>query len=482
MINAEVEICVLGGGPAGSIIAHRLAALGHRPILLERDAPTQPHKVESFSFSILTILNSLGLSDAVATATIRRERRALVRWQSDLTRPKFFESASLLIDRPLFDQKLRQAAAGAGAAVLRPASARAPQHHPSGRWLIPVTTTFGPMSILANFLVDARGKRWSTSSCHDGPRTVAMSATWYVPHSTYVETRTEAGADKWFWGCPLDNDLYSATIFVDATRVAGLSCSERHDFYCELLGQSHLLRNLRRGELITPIFVRDATSRIAKDLIEKDFLRVGEAAFSMDPLSSQGVQRAIVSGLQGGAAVHTILTKGDYDGPIKFYRERQQNAAKQATLNAMRLYRDHVHSKKPFWIARLGPLQTSSAPPKATQRLPSISPALVRLSEELELVHVPVLCRDSIQQTTALSHPRLQEPIAYLNGIALAPLVCELAQWATADQVLKSWTEQMPRETAQYLLASMCLLGLLESSSPKVCAEATFDNGSIPRD
>jgi flavin-dependent dehydrogenase len=464
MKNAQVEICVLGGGPAGSIIAQRLAQFGHRPLLIERGAPTKPHKVESLPSPILTILDSLGLSDVVARATIRRERRALVRWQSNLTLPKFFESASHLVDRRLFDKNLREAAVAAGASVLIPANARAPRRHRSGCWLIPITTKSGSLSVVADFLIDARGKRWSTSSLHDGPRTVAMSATWYIPNLAYVETRIEAGAEEWFWGCPLNNGLYSATIFVDPTIIAGLSCSERRDFYCELLDRSQLLRNLRRGELTTPIIVRDATSRLANDLIGEDFIRVGEAAFSMDPLSSQGVQRAVVSAIQGGAAVHTILTKGDYHGAMRFYRERQEHAAKQAMLSAMRLHQDHVYKNKPFWTSRLGSLQMSSEAQKAKTELPTTVPALVRVSKKLDIVQVPALRGDTIQQTTALSHPRLQEPIAYLNGIALAPLVSELAQWTITDQVLNRWAEQIPRGTAQRVLASMCALGLLDSS------------------
>jgi flavin-dependent dehydrogenase len=463
MKNVQVEICVLGGGPAGSIIAQRLAQFGRRPLLFERDTPTKPHKVESLPPPILPILDSLGLSDVVATATIRRERRALVRWQSDLTLPKFLESESHLVDRRLFDQTLRKAAAAAGASVLI-ANARAPQRHRSGGWLIPITTKSGSMSVVADFLIDARGKRWSDSSLHDGPRTVAMSATWHVPNLAYVETRIEAGAEEWFWGCPLNNGLYSATIFVDPTIIAGLSCSERRDFYCELLDRSQLLRNLRRGKLTTPIVVRDATSRLANDLIGEDFIRVGEAAFSMDPLSSQGVQRAVVSAIQGGAAVHTILTKGDYHGAMKFYRERQENAAKQAMLSAMRLHQDHIYKNKPFWTTRLGSMQTSSAAQQTKTELPTAVPALVRVSKKLDIVQVPALRGDSIQQTAALSHPRLQEPIAYLNGIALAPLVSGLTQWATADQVLNRWAEQIPRGTAQRVLASMCALGLLDSS------------------
>jgi hypothetical protein len=98
----------------------------------------------------------------------------------------------------------------------------------------------------------------------------------------------------------------SATVFVDATRAAGLSGDARKELYQRLLFRSELLSDLSHGAMATPISVRDATSHTASDLIEEDYIRIGEAAFSIDPLSSQGVQSAILSAIHGAAATPRV--------------------------------------------------------------------------------------------------------------------------------------------------------------------------------
>lgn len=453
-MGLETQICILGGGPAGSVIARRLSQLGHDTVLIERNPRGRRQRVESFPPSITSILDSLMLSDALAAATIQREKRALVRWESDAIRERSFEPASVLVDRACFDRRLRAAATSAGAVVLAPAHASAPHRRPLGGWVIPVTSDHGRTHITAKFLIDARGRRGGQSLRY-GPRTAALSATWHVPGLPYRETRIEAGPDAWFWGCPLTPSFYAATIFVDTHRIAGCGSDERRDLYRGLLSQSELLGRLLSGQITTAISVCDATSRVAADLIDRDFIRVGEAAFSIDPLSSQGVQRAVLSAIQGAAVVHTIQTKGDSNAATAFYCEHQRLAAKQANLNAMRLYRTRAGNHQPLSTAEA----TQSKPD-----LPSTLPPFVRLSDAVEMVDVPILSGSIIRRAAALRHPKLKQPIAYLGEIALAPLIPDVVAGLTTNQLLSSWSNRMRPETANHILSWMYALGIVETS------------------
>ena len=76
--------------------------------------------------------------------------------------------------------------------------------------------------------------------------------------------------------------------------------------------------------MIGSVAARDATPNVSRDPVGHDYIRVGEASIAIDPLSSQGIQTALLSAVQGSAAVHTILTAG-YDPlpAVEFYRERQ---------------------------------------------------------------------------------------------------------------------------------------------------------------
>ena len=463
MPRSKSEICVVGGGPAGSIIGSQLARLGHETVIIDRLQPTQRHRVESFAPPIVSILDSLGLSDAITTATVQRERRALVRWESNSIQPKLLEPPALLIERSLFDQRLRQSAAKAGAFVLSPARARTPERKPSGGWEISATTSEGTVTITADFLVDARGKRRSTTIHQEGPPTIALSTVWNIPDDSFGETRIEAAENEWLWGCPLHARRYLATIFLDPARLTGLCESDRVALFRKLLSNSELLGDLLYGEMITPIFVRDATSRIVNDLIGHDFIRTGEAAFSIDPLSSQGVQRAILSAIQGGAAVHTIRTGQDSAAAMAFYRDRQYGAAQQANLNAMRLYKESRYHLGRFWTGRRETIESTPSVVEHRYEVPSSLSSYVRLSEALQIVEAPVLSGSVIRPALGLSHPRLEQPIAYLGGIALAPLAADLADGLTSEQLLTRWTERMPLQTACYIFRWMWAYGILET-------------------
>ena len=162
----------------------------------------------------------------VDAAVFGREARALVLWESGDTAVKSSEP-SLLVDRTLLDDRLRNAASRAGVRIISPSRARAAQRLPGGKWLIPVATSNGPMAVKCRFLVDARGKRHHKCIDDGAAQTAALSAQWSLWDRGFVQTRIEAGRDEWIWGSPLPDGSYAATMFLDLTRVSGLRSEQR---------------------------------------------------------------------------------------------------------------------------------------------------------------------------------------------------------------------------------------------------------------
>jgi hypothetical protein len=148
---------------------------------------------------------------------------------------------------------------------------------------------------------------------------------------------------------------------------------------------------------------------------------------------------------------------------MAFYRDRQQGAAQQADRNATRYYKGSRYQTGQFWIDRGGMLE--SAPPLMEPHYKTILPSHVRLSDVVQIVQIPVLSGNIIKKAPALSHPRLKQPIAYLNGIALAPLATDLVDGLAMDQLLTRWTERMPSQIAWNIFRWMCAYGILERSS-----------------
>jgi len=482
-IQLEGEICILGGGPAGSAIARRLAELGHETLLVQRAPAAIRPRAESLAPSIFPILDFLELRRLVDAATFCRDQRALLVWQSNVIEEKNFNAERpALIERSLFDSLLRKAASCVGVQIIACASASSPNRVGPGDWRVPLTTANGPVSVRAKFLIDARGRRRRTIPDDSAQRTAALSASWAIPNKSFSETRIEAGVDGWFWGSPLPDRCYATTLFIDSAHVAGLDRDSRTELYRERLSRTILLKDLLDSKPIQPICVRDATAGIAHDLIGVDFIRVGEAALSIDPLSSQGIQTAFISAIQGSAAVHTILTPSCDPGPaIEFYRERQQTAASHASHNAARTYAVRLGAEShPFWIRRSKSTKNARYAEQQEIRTDFPLPYRISVSRELAIVKVPVLSGNLITRTLALSHPSLPNPIAYFGDTALVPLFDQLPNQLTTDQILQQWTSRISPETAWGIMNWMYAVGLFVSQvASNVRHASTLDVGSF---
>ena len=90
----------------------------------------------------------------------------------------------------------------------------------------------------------------------------------------------------------------------------------------------------------TNIAICDASAFVDEDPFSEHEIKVGDAAIALDPLSSQGVQAALRSAVQGGAVVHTLLSGGDVGAALEFYRNAvTELAAHHQTIAAKYYFR-----------------------------------------------------------------------------------------------------------------------------------------------
>lgn len=429
MKTVETEVCVIGGGPAGSTVARRLAELGHTVVLVEKSAFPRRRIGESLAPAIMPLLDSLGLRLTIERAGFLRPTRTMVNWSSEgtIVRPVGAEPG-FHVDRGRFDALFLDMAVRKKVTVLQPAQAHSPRRGSHG-WLIPVTGASGEILVLASILVDASGRR---AGPRGSPRTLAIWGYWKGVAGASHEARVEAARTGWYWGAPLPDGTSNAAVFVDASSGAATR-------YREYLAGSTLLRHCLGGVLDGGVHACDATPYLDDDPISPDHLRVGEASYAVDPLSSQGVQHALNSALQGSIALHTLMVSpADSAAAIEFYRTRVAEAFASSGRHAARIYaREDRYAAEPFWKRRaLLPVNTGRAMRDAGP-LPSDRP--LRLAPAARIADTPVLVNDRIRLMPALHHPDLVIPVAFLGGLALAPLLREVTHGRTACELARRW-------------------------------------------
>lgn len=234
MAGAPGPVCVLGAGPAGCIVAYRLAMLGHEVVLLVRSRAHRHPMGETAPLSVIRLLEGIALGDSVAMATYRVATEGLALWDSEA--PTAHRSPTLLLRRDRFDAVLRIAAESAGVRVFQFNANGASRRKVGGGWRLPFVTAAGEGYVEASFLVDARGRRGGARRL--SAATIALAGCWHDAAPLPAATCLEATSDAWAWGGVAPDGRQAAACFVDPGRIARVDAAGRMALYAELLAHA----------------------------------------------------------------------------------------------------------------------------------------------------------------------------------------------------------------------------------------------------
>jgi len=202
--------------------------------------------------------------------------------------------------------------------------------------------------------------------------------------------------------------------------------------------------------------------------VQADAIRVGDAALALDPLSSQGVMAALRTGLQAAATVHTILSGGEIDAAMLFYRQSLQEAATQHQITTAGLYARHQRwSERSFWRERANPTLRGSTPHEMSRNVKA--DPLIKVSAATSIEQIPALVDDRITRVLSVLHPSQLRPITWMRGHLLAPLLARIGQGHRASVILADWSSAMPVGDARDILGRLMKASILEpvkSSNP----------------
>ena len=306
----DFDVGIVGAGPAGTAAAIRCCQAGLRVLITERELFPRDRPGEFLHPGIEPILESLGLGDELSSLTrfrnagywlFSRNASNFIRFGSDSTGPW----RGFHIWRADLDRLLLQKATEAGAVLWQPCRA----HRPilENNKVIGISTENGNIS--TSFLIDACGScHWLASHLNlpivqKSPRLMVAYGYAKTPSLPKLDDPVLwMGTRTWRWEARVKHDLYHWCSLIQP------SITVAESFPCPVI-TSAACSEARRV---------DMTWRVVSESSGPGYLITGDAAAVMDPLSSHGVLRALMSGIY---AAHAIISSVKHGNSISYQNE-----------------------------------------------------------------------------------------------------------------------------------------------------------------
>lgn len=476
-----VDVAIIGAGPAGVVAALRLQQLGYKVLLLERSQFPRSQIGEAFTPGIKNILDLLDANEILATVPQLPNRPTQVCWQQRTPELQAANSGSMM-DRAAFDSAMLELAHSRGVQVRHPAQIKQIRGD-AGDWRIQFDDAQGEQYAMANFLLDAQGRHGNAATrmaCAP-----ALMGIWAeidpanLPAEIGSSTLVEACEQGWLWGSRLPNQTFRIMLCCDPHQV-------------EHKAEAFLRNQCRASQLFSPLADSVFTSRIHASAAtpyidtasyQPHHLKLGDAAFAIDPISSSGVEKAMRFSINVAVALHTLLQdpyKSSGALVQEFYEQRLVETCARHTLWTRRHYQQTWCANLPFWQSQANeyPLGThplaislqqeitrlqNFRPPVTTTR-PMLSPQhRLRFHPELKVIQSLCVIDNKVHRHPAFMHPDLERPLAFLDGEEVVKKLNFMNSHPTLASALDLLGLDMTAQKAQRLLGWFWQHGLLQT-------------------
>lgn len=450
--HQNVDVAVIGGGPAGAAAATLLASWGHSVTVLTKPAAPGVSLAESLPPSIVKPLAAVGLQQAVEAGRFYRSSGNTVWWGEDDGRSEPFSNGGrgYQVVRATFDEVLLGHAEAVGATVRRGA-VREVDLERVPRRLIYESGTGDRCMLDAATVLDCSGRAGVIARRgHRLPdhhrATIALVGVWRrddgwdVPDPTH--TLVESYADGWAWSVPVSGTNRYVTLMVDPRTTALERAGDIERIYRRELNKTvRLARIVGGATLVRTPWGRHASVYSAQQFGGPGFLLVGDAASFIDPLSSFGVRKALTSAWLAAVVTRTRLRRPEMEKPaLELFGRRETEVFETSRRLAATYFADVSRTRShPFWVDRSE--QESLAHPlnaevaalrddpsvhdafESLRRAPSIN---LRATPAVTLTTQPAIRDDEVTLEPSLvvaGWPSTQGGVRFLRGVDLPRLV-----------------------------------------------------------
>jgi flavin-dependent dehydrogenase len=373
------DVVIVGAGPAGAATAITLARLGQRILLVEERAAARFKLGESLPpASIGLVKHFLGGLDGPEHSLpgVFRTAGNVSLWatgQADIT--DFFFTLTgfgLCVERLDFDEALRSKALAAGASVLKGVRFVSCAHIADGafNWQLVLASETESLSHRARYLVDCSGRRAVVAKALGVPLVptddrLFAYAQWFACAGGDDDryTRIEAGPHGWWYSNRLpgaeNKEARRLVVLHSDKDLPAAKTAARPEGFNRLLDDSkHIaaLLNAKGYQASGSIQGAPANSQRLQEFCGDAWMAVGDAAQAYDPLSSQGIDKALKSGSHAGHMIHYALTDSQQDGAAlgrsNTYIHRYE-AQQQQLWQTYLSHKDYYYRMQPRWSDQL---------------------------------------------------------------------------------------------------------------------------------
>jgi flavin-dependent dehydrogenase len=369
----QFDVAVLGGGPAGLAAALRLHRLGHRAVLLERSRYERPRAGETFGVELAPLLEELGIWEEFLAAGPLQVRGVRSAWGTHV----LAERASIFhpygegwhVERNAFDKQLAAAAELAGVRV--EAGCGAPElSREDGVWRLRCSSgALAGEPISARYLVDASGRGAPATAPHvqgrrwlQADRLVALLGPMTGPDLFQDPLLViESVPEGWWYSVPQQDGGLLVALITDADLLPARSPQALSAYFTgRLEATSHTSARTAGGQLLSAPWIVRADSGLLLPARGDGWFAAGDAAHSSDPLSGDGVVRAMRSAAEVAEDLDLLL-RGERLKHKPGVVPLPQRFRRYLELRDRYCAAEERYPDSPFW-ARRRPIDWQGAP------------------------------------------------------------------------------------------------------------------------
>jgi 2-polyprenyl-6-methoxyphenol hydroxylase-like FAD-dependent oxidoreductase len=358
MDRLTFDVAIAGGGPGG--LATALALRAHAPslsvVLIEASTYETPRIGETLPPPARGILEHLGVWEAFLAQGHREVHGTTAVWGSALPLDNEFiympANKGWHLDRAAFDAMLAREAENRGVTLVLDTRLRSADHVEQG-WRLTLSTG---RAISAGFLVDATGgtaafARRCGARFVDADRLVGI-ARLFEHGGGEDRTLVEAFEAGWWYTAGLPNRRRIIACMTDADLARRMRLNETGEWRRNVASMPHIGAIERHSKPCGPIVVRSTASRRLEPAAGDHWLAVGDSASRFDPLSSQGIVKALRSGIFASYAIGELLVRHDDSGMCKYVRFVLDEFRSYAESRSKYYREEQRWPAKEFWRRR----------------------------------------------------------------------------------------------------------------------------------